>query len=141
VQQELGGSISMKKSMTFSAIALAFVVSSCAAVIAEKVEQKEANMSAAQFVRNQANTPAKLAKAQALPQNRMFIVTKGNKNYYVYADVAGCQCVYVGNEAAFQQYQQIKISQNIAQEQVMAAELNQDAAFDMGVVWGPGFYY
>jgi len=130
----------MNKAMFFSTIALAIAVSSCAAVTAEKIDEKEARLAAAQFVRNQANTPAKLAKAQALPQNKMFITTKGNKNYYIYADVAGCQCVYVGNEAAYQQYQQLRISQNIAQEQVMAAEMNQDLAFDVGI-WGPGFYY
>jgi hypothetical protein len=131
----------MRTSVILSAVALAISVSSCAAVIAEKVDEKEARLSAAQFVRNQANTPAKLAKARALPQNKMFIATKSSKNYYIYADVAGCQCVYVGNEAAYQQYQQLRISQNIAQEQVMAAELNQQAMFDMDPVWGPGFYY
>ncbi|WP_413989839.1 hypothetical protein ACMDCR_28515 [Labrys okinawensis] len=123
------------------AIALAITVSSCAAITAEKVDEKEARLSAAQFVRNQANTPAKLAKAQALPQNRMFIVTKGSTNYYIYADAAGCQCVYVGNEAAYQQYQALRIQQNVAQEQVLAAELNQESNLQLGMVWGPGFYY
>ncbi len=127
--------------MLFSSIALAVAVSSCAAITAEKVDEKEARLSAAQFVRNQANTPAKLAKAQALPQNKMFIVTKGSNNYYIYADAAGCQCVYVGNEAAFQQYQALKVQQNIAREDVLAAELNQESDLELATVWGPGFYY
>lgn len=127
----------------FSATALAVALSACAAITAEKVEEKEARLSAAQFVRNQANTPAKLAKAQALPENKMFVVTKGSRNYYVYADAdaAGCQCVYVGNEAAYQQYQALRIQQNVAREQVLAAELNQESNLELGMVWGPGFYY
>jgi hypothetical protein len=116
-------------------------LTSCAALDAERVQEKEARLAASQFVRNQADTPAKLAKAQAMPQRHMFIATRGSKNYYIYADVAGCQCVYVGNEAAYQQYQQLTISQNIAREEVMAAELNQQATFDFESAWGPGFYY
>ncbi|CAM5776718.1 hypothetical protein LMIY3S_05668 [Labrys miyagiensis] len=131
----------MRASTIFTTIALAITVSSCAAIKAEKVDEKEARLSAAGFVRNQANTPAKLAKAQALPQNKMFIVTKGSKNYYIYADVAGCQCVYAGNEGAYQSYQQLRIQQNIAQEQVLAAELNQESNLELATVWGPGFYY
>ncbi|GLS20793.1 hypothetical protein GCM10007874_38100 [Labrys miyagiensis] len=131
----------MRASSVFSVTTLAMALSACAAITAEKVDEKEARLSAAQFVRNQANTPAKLAKAQALPQNHMFIVTKGSKNYYVYADVAGCQCVYVGNEAAYQQYQALRIQQNVAREEVLAAELNQESNLQLGMVWGPGFYY
>jgi hypothetical protein len=131
----------MRLSSLATVAALAITVTACAAITAEKVDQKEARLAAAGFVRNQANTPAKLAKAQSLPQNHMFIVTKGSNNYYIYADVAGCQCVYVGNEGAYQGYQQLRISQQLAQEQVMAAELNQEANLQLGVVWGPGFYY
>src|ERR1700761_6898694 len=131
----------MQTSSLLATIALAAGLTACAAVTAERVDEKEARLSAAQFVRNQANTPAKLAKAQALPQNKMFIVTKGSKNYYIYADAAGCQCVYAGNEAAYQQYQALRIQQNVAREQVMAAELNQESNLELATVWGPGFYY
>ncbi|QGM47986.1 hypothetical protein H2LOC_007375 [Methylocystis heyeri] len=100
-------------------------------------------MAAAQFARKQADTPAKLAKLKALPQNKVTLVVKNGKNYYIYADAAQCQCLYIGKEANYQQYQQIRIAQNIADEQQAAAAMNQEAAMDWDSwgPWGPGFFY
>jgi hypothetical protein len=50
----------------------------------------------------------------------------------------GCNCVYVGDQAAYQRFQQLAIKQRLVQEQVMAAEMNEDAAMNWGV-WG-GFW-
>ena len=41
--------------------------------------------------------------------------------------------------AAYQRYQQLAIKQQLAQEQVMAAEMNEDAAMNWGA-WGPFWY-
>jgi len=56
---------------------------------------------------------------------------------YIYADAAGCGCAFIGNAAAYQQYQQIRAANNIAEMQETTAMLNQDAAMDWGGVWGP----
>ena len=53
------------------------------------------------------------------------------------ADAAQCQCVYIGNEASYQNYQQIRIAKNIADEQQASAEMNQEAMMDWNA-WGPG---
>jgi hypothetical protein len=89
-----------------------------------------------------ATTPAQLANLKAMPQNQIVVHVKNGNNVYVYADAAQCQCVYVGNEAAYQNYQQIRIAKNIANEQLMAAQMNQDAMMDWGAwgPWGPGLY-
>ena len=58
-------------------------------------------------------------------------------NVYIYADAAGCGCAFIGNDAAYQQYQQIRTANNIAQMQETTAMLNQEAAMDWGGVWGP----
>ena len=44
--------------------------------------------------------------------------------------------MYYGNEQAYQNYRRLAIEQNIANEQYMAARMNEDAAMDWGA-WGP----
>ncbi len=126
----------MKK---LSTMAVALTLSACASIGAQDTENM---LAAAQFNMKVADTPAKLANLKAMPQNRVVLHMKNGKNFYVYADAAGCQCVYVGNEAAFQNYQQMRIAKNIASEQLMAAEMNQQAMMDWGAwgPWGPGYY-
>jgi hypothetical protein len=47
----------------------------------------------------------------------------------------------VGDEAAYQQYQQIRAANNIAQMQETTALLNAEAAADWGGAWGPSAPY
>jgi hypothetical protein len=101
------------------------------------VQEKEGQLSAAGFVRQQADTPQKLAKLQSLPQNTIVFSQRKHGNVYIYADAAGCNCAFIGNEAAYQQYQQIRTANNIAQMQETTALLNAEAATDWGGAWGP----
>ena len=101
------------------------------------VQEKEGQLAAAGFVRQQADTPQKMAKLQALPQNTIVFSQRKKGNVYIYADAAGCGCAFIGNDAAYQQYQQIRTANNIAQMQETTAILNQEAAMDWGGVWGP----
>jgi hypothetical protein len=106
----------------------------CAGVGAQ---EKEGQLSAAGFVRLQADTPAKVAKLQALPQNTITFAQRKKGPVYIYADAAGCGCAFVGGPAAYQQYQQIRVANNIAQMQEVTSELNVAAAEDWGGAWGP----
>ena len=115
---------------------LLLILSGCASLGAQDTENM---LAAAQFTMKKATTPAQLTNLKSLPQNTISVHVKNGKNFYVYADAAQCQCVYIGNEAAYQNFQQIKIAKNIASDQLMAAEMNQQAMMDWGA-WGPGFY-
>jgi hypothetical protein len=118
--------------------ALALIVAAglqgCASV---QAPQTEGLLAGAGFVRLQADTPQKLAKLQALPQNQITFAQRKKGNAYLYADAAGCNCVFVGNAAAFQLYQQMLAANNIAQMQQQTAMLNAEAAEDWGGAWGP----
>ncbi len=129
----------VKKTCIVMAAAAAFAVAGCAGT---EVQDKESMLSAANFTMKKATTPAQLANLKAMTQNQIVVHVKNGKNVYVYADAAQCQCVYVGNEAAYQNYQQMRIAKNIADEQLMAAQMNQDAMMDWGAwgPWGPGLY-
>jgi hypothetical protein len=119
-----------------------FVAALCASIglagcVSVGVPEKEGQLAAAGFVRLQADTPQRLAKLQVLPQNTIVFTPRKRGNAYIYADAAGCGCAYVGNEAAYQQYQQIRVANNIAQMQETTALLNAEAASDWGGAWGP----
>jgi hypothetical protein len=108
-----------------------------AGCMAMGAQEKEGQLAAAGFVRQQADTPQKMAKLQALPQNTIVFSQRKKGNVYIYADAAGCNCAFIGTDAAYQQYQQIRAANNIAQMQETTAVLNQEAAMDWGGVWGP----
>jgi hypothetical protein len=124
----------MGKAKFMSALLASAALGACVSVGAP---EKEGQLSAAGFVRLQADTPVKVAKLQALPQNTLVFSQRKTGNAYIYADAAGCGCAFVGNEAAYQQYQQIRAANNIAQMQETTAMLNQEAAMDWGGAWGP----
>ena len=130
---ELGTSYTMTR-VSLAALAAFLALAGCVSVGAP---EKEGQLAAAGFVRMQADTPQKIAKLQALPQNTIVFAQRKKGNYYIYADAAGCGCAFVGNDAAFQQYQQIRASNNIAQMQETTALLNAEAAADWGGAWGP----
>ena len=52
-------------------------------------QEKEGQLAAAGFVRQQADTPQKVAKLQALPQNTIVFSQRKKGNVYIYADAAG----------------------------------------------------
>jgi hypothetical protein len=110
---------------------------SCAAMEAQKVADKEQILAAAGFKMKPADTPAKLAHVQSLVQNKITRFTKNGKNFFVYADAKDCQCIYAGDDAAYSKFQGLQVQQNIADQEQMTAEMNQDAEMNWGM-WGPG---
>jgi len=87
---------------TISGAALALSAALCGCVSVGAPE-KEGQLSAAGFLRLQADTPQKMAKLQALPQNTIVYAPRKKGNAYIFADAAGCGCAFVGGEAAYQQ--------------------------------------
>ncbi len=123
-----------RKIAVFAGLAALAGLAGCASVGAQ---EKEGQLSAAGFVRLQADTPAKAAKLAALPQNAIVFAQRKAGPVYIYADAAGCNCAFVGSPAAYQQYQEIRTANNIAQMQEVTAQLNMASAEDWGGAWGP----
>jgi hypothetical protein len=115
---------------------IAATLISCASEEAKSTEQM---LAAAGFQVRFADTPEKLANLEKLTQRRLVVHPYGDSERWVYADAAGCKCVYAGDEKAYQQYEKEVVEQNIANQQEMTAEMNQDAAMDWGA-WGWGGY-
>ena len=124
----------LQRTIVAATLTAALALSACVTVGAQ---EKEGQLAAAGFVRLPADTPQRVAKLQALPQNTIVVAQRKGHNVYIYADAAGCGCAFIGNDAAYQQYQQIRTANNIAQMQETTAILNQEAAMDWGGAWGP----
>src|SRR5215469_9389689 len=114
-----------------SAFAVLALVSGCAA----NTQSTENLLSAAGFRTIVANTPQRQQHLKTLPANKVVLVQRNGKNHYVYADPAHYQ-IYVGNPSQYQQYQQLRLARNLAQDQLATAELNQEAAMNWDM-WGP----
>jgi hypothetical protein len=113
----------------------------CAAVSGcSQVQSKEDMMAAAGFTLVPANTPQRLASLKLQPAHKfVHHVSKGNV-IFTYADPTICDCLYVGNQAAYDRYRGIVFQKQIANQQEMTAQMNEEASqMDWGG-WGPGWY-
>jgi hypothetical protein len=127
----------MKTVKTLTVLVAVAMLGGCAAMQRREAQSKESLLAAAGFQIRVASTPQQQANLQALTPRRIVPhVTKTGAMAFVYADPTDCNCVYVGDQAAYQRYQQLAIKQQLAQEQMMTAEMNEDAAMDWGA-WGP----
>ena len=93
-------------------------------------------LSASGFKQIYPKTPAQQARLKNMPQKQVFLISKGPKAYYVYADATGCGCLYAGNQQNYQNFQNLLTQSQIAAEQYQAAQM---AEWDWGT-WGGGMY-
>ena len=119
------------------AVVLIVVLAGCAAMRQERARDKENMLAAAGFQMKPADTPKRVAHLQMLTPLKLLPYTRTDgKLLYVYADPKGCNCLYVGDETAYQRYRALEQQQRIAQEQMATAQMNADSAMDWGL-WGP----
>jgi hypothetical protein len=101
-----------------------------------KAKQVEPMLSAAGFKMKLADTPEKLAKVKALRQLKLKPLKRHGKLYYAYADAEGCKCTYLGNESAYQNYQNLVVQQRIAKEDQAVGGFDEDATIvEDDAVW------
>jgi hypothetical protein len=94
-------------------------------------------LSASGFKQIYPTTPAQQARLKGMPQKQIFMVSKGPKVYYVYADANGSGCLYAGTQQNYQNFQNLLAQAQIAAEQYQAAQMN---AWDWGTWEGPGWW-
>lgn len=123
------------------AIALVGVASGCAAIRRDEAQQDENLLVAAGFKAKPADTPAKLAQLKALPALKMEVRSQDGQLGYSYADPYNCKCLYVGGPQQYQEYRKLALKQQIAMDQMEAADAEEDAALDWGMWGGFGPWY
>jgi hypothetical protein len=97
-------------------------------------------LSAAGFRVRTPQTPKQQQMYAALPPYKVERATVNGHAFYVYKDEkAGV--AYVGREQEYQQYQQLAIQQQIAQNYYMAAQMDNAAAYGWYGAWGPRAFW
>jgi hypothetical protein len=124
----------------FSAIVLLALAAGCA-----NIQSKENSLVAAGFKVVVPKTAAQQEKLKALPPDKVTMVQKKGKTYYVFPDAAHNQA-YVGGPKQYQSYRQLRMKQKLANEKLEAAEMNLEAStmdwdgWGGWGGWGPGWY-
>lgn len=101
----------------------------------------ERTLSASGFQMRLADTPAKLAKLEKLPQRRILSQTKDGQPIFLYADATDCKCLYMGSERAHQRYKELVAKERLQTQdeaQSIASEddyLNVDDFGEWGPLW------
>ena len=121
----------MKQTLTafkmLSAIALLALAVGCAST-----QSKENSLVAAGFTVIIPKTAAQQQKLKALPPDKVTMVQKSGKTYYVFPDTAHNQA-YVGGPKQFEAYRQLRLKQK---EKVEAAEMTPEASAMDRDGWG-----
>ncbi len=95
-------------------------------------------LAAAGFQTKPADTPEKQALLKSLPAGKVSLVTWKGKTFYVQPDLTNNRA-YVGTPAEYQAYQQLRLARQMSNDNLMAAQMNEDAMTPWGA-WAPGFY-
>jgi hypothetical protein len=95
-------------------------------------KDRENMLSAAGFKAVPADTPERQAHLTSLPADKLTTVQRNGAQYYVFPDPKQ-NVLYVGQEQQYQQYQKLRYQKQLADEQLSAAAMNEDA----WGVWGP----
>ena len=106
---------------------LALFFTGCAAIEKANRQNTERLLAAAGFQPHPANTAERRESLVSLPPYKVERKLRGGEFYYVYADPEQ-NLAYIGNQAAYGKYQELLIQQEIANENMNAAQLNANTA-------------
>ena len=130
----------MKQLISYSWIIVAAVLLTFVAGCATNNAASENLLAAAGFQQRTADTPRKQELLTSLPRNQLTLITWQGRKYYVQPDSTNANIAWVGSPAEFQTYQQLRLARQLSNENLMAAQMNQNAMMSWGGAWGPGFY-
>jgi hypothetical protein len=121
-----------------TSISVCVALSGCE-TLGQWVKDNEDLLAAAGFTVQLANTPQRVASLRVLPADQFIPKTKGSGLTYIYADPVVCNCLYVGDQTAFNAYKKEVFTRDIVNEQQLTAETYSDqwdwAGWDSGA-WG-----
>src|SRR5262249_35088854 len=119
--------IKMKMRRALFLVVIALTVAGCTTMQGGEARSVEQMLAAAGFQMKVADTPEKAADLRTFPTRKMTVRRQGAALYYVYADPDVCNCLYMGTEPQYQEYQRLLLNR-VADERL-----------DMNwALWGPG---
>ena len=103
-------------------------------------QDRESMLSAAGFKAVPADTPQREAHLKSLPDDRITQVQRNGTVYYTFPDQKN-NILYVGQAEQYQRYQNLRLQKQMADEQLSAAQMYNDAPWGVWGGWagGPGW--
>lgn len=118
-------------------IAVSIGLSACASM-QTRVRHKENLLAAAGFDVHPAGTPEREAELKSLPPNKFVTRSKGDHVEYIYADPLVCNCLYTGDQQAYNSYRREIFQLHLANQQQLTAQLyHEPPGWWDGWRWGP----
>jgi len=122
---------------TASLLLLLVVLSAFDGCASWNASNTESLLSAAGFQTRTPSTPDQKQMFAKLTPYQVERRQRNGKVLYTYADPQ-LNVVYIGGEAEYQKYKELGIKQEIAEERLEAAQINEDASlYNWGPYWGP----
>jgi hypothetical protein len=84
-----------------------------------------------------ANTTERETELKKLPINKFVTRAKDDQVEYLYADRLVCNCLYVGDQTAYNNYKREMFEKNLADQQQLTAQMYQNSWYWDGWSWGP----
>jgi len=97
-------------------------VGACAGMQKKETLSFESALEAAGFVRKLADTDAKLAELEKMPQEKLVQQDYKGQPVYIYADAQGCKCLYAGSDEDYENLQQAIDQQTVSNEERAALD-------------------
>lgn len=119
----------MKKFKTLLVASLFLVL----AIGCSTTTYREYMLSSAGFRMAPADTPERQTHFKSLPADKITTVQRDGVTYYTFPDPKK-KVLYVGRKEQYEEYQRLCLQNQLAQEQLAAAQMNQDVAWN---AWGP----
>lgn len=118
---------------------LLFLLAGLAGCASYDAQNKESLLIAAGFKTRTPATDKQQAMFNRMTPYKLERRIRNGKVLYAYAD-KDKNVVYIGGENEYQQYKQLAVQQSIAQDQLEAAQINEESSMydaDWGPYWGP----
>lgn len=113
-----------------------FGLSGCAELLRTRVQQTEEMLAEAGFQMKAVDSAEKQAHLVTLTQLRLVRHRDGMATRYVYADSRFCDCLFAGDESAYQRYQKMLVEKDLVDQQLDTIEANVHGEMNWGM-WGP----
>jgi hypothetical protein len=124
-------------SLAAISISVAIGLAGCASM-SGLVRRKENLLAAAGFDAHPANTSQREAELKSLPPDKFVTRAKGDHIEYFYADPLVCNCLYTGDQKAFDNYKHEVFQRRIANERQLTARMYREPpGWWYGWNWGP----
>jgi hypothetical protein len=94
----------------------------------QRAQRIEPMLTAAGIHMLPADTLDRIAETQRLTPLKVRYYFDNGKPRCWFDDPSNCHCVYVGSEKNYQQYEQLRYSQQAAEQEAEAAQMNEEAA-------------